>query len=53
VPLGSRGSFLLHHSGEGLPRQLGRDGVVVQLLRRILKIVGDFPTILNYSLENL
>jgi len=53
VPLGSRGSFLPHRSGEGFPRQLGRDGVVVQMVKRILKIVGDFPTILNYSLENL
>jgi hypothetical protein len=53
VPLGIRGSFLPHRSGEGLPRQLGRDGVVVQMVKRILKIVGDFPTILNYSLENL
>ncbi len=42
VPLGSQRSFLLHQSSESIPRQLGRNRLVVQVVRRIRKIVRNF-----------
>ncbi len=48
MPLGSQGCPLLHESSESFPRQLGRDGLVLQVVRRIRKIIRDFlPGIVN------
>ncbi len=42
VPLGSQSSSLLHQSSESIPWLLRRNQLVVQVVRRILKIVRNF-----------
>jgi hypothetical protein len=42
VTLGSQSSSLFHQSSESIPWQLRRNQLVVQVVRRILKIVRDF-----------